>query len=52
MDAKYNEFLYAESYTQGSRFVDFVYSWLSNFTLDKVTRKVSLLDPIEANVLQ
>lgn len=31
MDAMYNEYLFLDNYSNASRFVDFVYSWLNNF---------------------
>lgn len=31
MDAKYNEYLFFDNYSHASHFVDFAYSWLSNF---------------------
>jgi len=43
-DSKYNEFLYADSYTQISRFPDFVYSWIGKFVIDSTTRKVRTAD--------
>jgi len=43
-DSKYNEFLYADNYTQISRFPDFVYSWLGKFIIDPITRKIRTAD--------
>jgi len=43
-DSKYNEYLYADNYTQVSRFPDFVYSWMGKFVVDPVTRSVRTAD--------
>ena len=43
-DCKFNEHLLHSNPRNYSRFSDFVYSWLSNFTVDKTTRQVRALN--------
>jgi len=43
-DSKYNEYLYADNYTQISRFPDFVYSWMGKFVVDPMTRTIRTAD--------
>jgi len=40
MDSKYNEYLYCKSYKDCSKMVDFIYSWLGKYCIDKATRKI------------
>lgn len=38
LDSKQNEMLYIDDIRTSSKFPDFVFSWISTFTVDKVTR--------------
>ncbi|CAD8122365.1 unnamed protein product [Paramecium sonneborni] len=40
LDAKFNEFQYLENLQVASKFADFVFSWISTFSLDKYTKQI------------
>lgn len=44
LDSKFSEFLLSDDHKNLSRFPDFVYSWLCNYSVSRDSRKVSSLD--------
>mmetsp|Transcript_44475 Transcript_44475/g.43143 ORF Transcript_44475/g.43143 Transcript_44475/m.43143 type:complete len:89 (+) Transcript_44475:159-425(+) len=47
LDSKYFELIFNETLPtcfKASRFVDFVYAWLGNFTVDKMSKMVRTLE--------